>query len=98
MMSALGMHKNAQKEERLAMRLPASAKSTLVRAAEISGRSLTDFVVASALDAAHATLEKHDRMVLSEADQKIFVDALARPSAPNEALVKAARRHEELTK
>ncbi len=86
----------ARKDERVAVRLSAAAKQTLEYAAEVSGRSLSDFVVASAMEAAHKTIEEHNLMRLGEEDRARFLDALLHPPEPNEALRRAAARHKEI--
>src|SRR4051812_21047416 len=84
------------RSERLEARLPAEAKAIIQRAADISGRSLSDFVATSALAAAEETIRQHDLIVLSARDSIAFVEALLNPKGPNEALREAARRHREL--
>lgn len=84
------------KPERLEARLPADAKAIIQRAADISGRSVSDFVVSSALEAAKETIREHEIIVLSARDSITFVEALLNPKGPNVALRKAFRRHREL--
>lgn len=80
--------------ERFDARLSAADKRLLDRAAEISGRSLTDFVLGSARDAALRTIERFEGMALVDPrDQAAFVDALLRSPAPNRRLRQAARRY-----
>lgn len=68
----------------------------LKRAAEIEGRTLTDFVVTAALEAALRTIEANEIVRLSVESQRILAEALLDPPAPNAALAKAARRRREL--
>lgn len=84
------------KPERLEARLPAEAKAIIQHAADISGRSLSDFVVTSALEAAEETIRRHEVIVLSARDSLALAEALLNPKGPNEALRAAARRHREL--
>lgn len=72
--------------------MTAEQKRLLQRAADIAGRSLTDFVLSSAQDAAVRTIQQHDVILLSAADQKYFVDALLKPPAPSKKLRSAWRR------
>ena len=78
---------------RLEARLPASVYALLKRAAELKGRSITDFVVSAAQDAAQRAIEDDGIMRLSAEDQRRFAEALIRPPAPNAALKRAMRRH-----
>lgn len=81
---------------RLEARLPADVHALLKRAAEIQGRTLTDFVVSAARDAACRTIEEAEVLRLSLEDQRRFAAALLHPPKPNAALRRAARRHREL--
>lgn len=87
----------SNRTERIAVRLPSDAKRTLERAAEITGRSLTDFVVDNALTAARKAIEESEQMHLTGEDREMFLAALANPSEPNEALKAAAARYRRLT-
>lgn len=80
---------------RLEARLPASIYAMLKHAAELSGRSLTDFVVSAAHDAARRTIEEAEIIRLSAQDQLLFAEALLNPRAPNEALRQAVKLHSE---
>ncbi len=88
------MTANATRLERFDARLSATDKRLLDRAAELSGRSLTDFVLSSARDAALRTIERFEGMALVDArDQAAFVDALLNPPTPNRRLRQAVRRY-----
>lgn len=54
-----------EQTSRLEARLPASVYATLKRAAELKGRSLTDFVVSAAHDAAQRAIEEESIIRLS---------------------------------
>ena len=82
--------------ERIEARLSSEAKAVIQRAADISGRSVSDFIVTSALEAAKETIREHGVIVLSARDTETFVEALLNPTGPNEALLAAARRHRDL--
>lgn len=80
---------------RLEARLPASVYSLLKQAAAIKGRSITDFVVSAAQDAAQRVLEDESLLRLSAEDQARFAEALLNPPGPNAALKQAMQRHRE---
>lgn len=88
--------KAKSKPERLEARLPSDAKAIIQRAADLSGRSVSDFVVSSALEAAKETIREHEVIALSARDSITFVEALLNPKGPNKALRNAFRRHREL--
>jgi uncharacterized protein (DUF1778 family) len=85
--------REAQKAARFEARLTPEQKSLLLRAATLTGRSLTDFVVTSAQEAAARTLREHEAMTLSLRDRQAFVAALLKPPAPGPRLRKAAQRY-----
>jgi uncharacterized protein (DUF1778 family) len=67
----------------------------LQRAAEIDGRTLTDFVLNSAQEAARRIIHQHEILLLRDKDREIFINALLKPPAPNAKLRRAARRHNQ---
>ena len=83
------------KVERLEARVSSTQKELFLRAADIQGRSLTDFVIASAQEAAIETVRTHDVLRLSERDRKVFVSALLAPPDPAKTLEQAAKRYRE---
>jgi uncharacterized protein (DUF1778 family) len=82
-----------EQTSRLEARLPASVYATLKRAAELKGRSLSEFVVSAAHDAAQRAIEEAHIIRLSAEDQRRFAEALIKPPAPNAALKRAKRLH-----
>ena len=97
MTDTLDTREDGQKSERVAVRLTPAVKRALERGAEVSGRSLSDFVVDSAYRAAQRAIEDHERLHLSDADRKVFLAALDNPPEPNQALRRAAQRHRGVT-
>jgi uncharacterized protein (DUF1778 family) len=85
-----------QTTARLEARLPVEVHATLRRAAEIEGRTLTDFVVDAAHKAALHTIESAEIIRLTSADQLRFAEALINPPSPNAALQRAKRHHSRL--
>ncbi|MCX7197407.1 MAG: DUF1778 domain-containing protein [Proteobacteria bacterium] len=82
-----------EQTSRLEARLTASVYATLKRAAELKGRSLSDFVVSAAHDAAQRAIEEERIIRLSVEDQRRFAEALIKSPAPNAALKRAKRLH-----
>ena len=68
----------------------------LKRAAEIEGRTLTDFVVSAAREAACRTIEQTEIIRLSVEDQRQIAEALLNPPEPTAALKRAFQRRREL--
>ena len=75
---------------RLEARISVEQKAVLQRAATLSGRTLSEFVVASAQDAASRVIQEHETVRLSRAEQIAFVSALLKPPAANARLRQAA--------
>ena len=80
---------------RLEARLPSSVYATITRAAELKGRTVTDFVVSAAHAAAQRAIEEEGIIRLSAEDQQRFAEALLNPLPPNEALRRAARLYRD---
>lgn len=78
---------------RLEVRVSVGQKSLLQRAAVLSGRTLSEFVVASAQDAARRLIAEHECIRLSREEQSAFVQALLQPPAPNARLKRAAEAY-----
>lgn len=81
---------------RLEARISADLHAMLKRAAELQGRTMTDFVISAVQNAALRAIEQAEVMRLSAADQQRFVEALLSPPAPSAALLRAKARHAEL--
>lgn len=88
--------RTATRVERLEARVSREMKALCQKAATIQGRSLTDFVVNSAVEAAKRTVQEHEFVVLTLRDRVAFVEALLNAPAPDARLKKAAERHAEM--
>lgn len=82
-----------QKLERLEARITSRQKALLWRAAELRGRSLTDFVVSAAEEAAERVLRSEYLITLGTEESTAFAAALLSPPEPNPALRAAAERY-----
>lgn len=81
---------------RLEARISSDLHALLKRAAELQGRTVTDFVVSAVQAAAHDAVEQAEVMRLSRADQLCFAQALMTPPPPNAALQRAFERRRKL--
>ena len=81
---------------RLEARLPIEVHALLKRAAELQGRSLTDFVVTAARDAACRAIEDAEILSLSLADQRQIAEAILNPPEPTAGLRRAFKRRLDL--
>ena len=87
----------AAKTARLEARLTEEQKALFQHAADLSGRSLTEFVVSSAQEVATRTVREHEVLTLSDRDRRVFVQALLKPISPNKRLRQAARRYKDVS-
>lgn len=83
----------AVRSERLEARVSSDQKDLFIRAAELQGRTLTDFVIASVHEAAVRTLGDLQAIKLSEDESRAFAEALLNPREPSARLKAAARRY-----
>lgn len=85
-----------KKSTRLEARVSPAVHALIQQAALLQGRSLSEFVIDSARQAAEATLAEHEIIRLSLQDQERFAEALIDPAPLSSALLKAAARHRDL--
>jgi len=97
-------HFNAYKQEptmpraviednsRVALRVRADDKATLMRAVALEHTDMTGFILRHALDAARKVIAQAEHLSLSERDSLRVLEALENPPAPSEKLLAAARR------
>lgn len=80
---------------RITARLSAEKQELLQLAAELSGSTLNQFVVQSALRAAEQVIQQEEvirSIRLTMAESKRFFESLDQPAEPNEALQRAMER------
>jgi uncharacterized protein (DUF1778 family) len=90
------MPSEASRTMRIEARIAPDALAVVKRAAELQGRSVSDFVVAAAQEAANRTIEETQIIRLSVEDQRAFADAILNPPSPSPALIRAAEAHHRL--
>ena len=84
-------HAVIAKTERINLRLDSNAKRKLEKAASVSGRSVSRFVIESALESAEETIRAEETMTLSARDTDLFFDAILNPPRPNAKLRRATK-------
>lgn len=90
------MSQSSTRTTRLEARISPEALAIVRRAAEIQGRSLSDFVVSAAQEAAQRTIEDVQVLRLAVEDQQALAAAVLDPPQPNDALRRAAAAHRRL--
>ena len=76
---------------RLDVRLPGQLKNLIQEAAELSGQTMSDFVVSTLSTTARRILHQERLTVLSDRDRDIFLKMLDADAKPNQALRRAAK-------
>lgn len=87
------MTATAEKNERINLRLKQSAKNIIERAASFEGKTVSNFILSSALNSAEKTIHEHESIQLNGQDAQRFFDALAKPVKFNEKLTEALAEH-----
>lgn len=82
-------HEIPLKRQRLVARVTDEQKALIQRAADVQGKSLSDFVVSTLQDAAARTITNHETIMLGVKASEAFVEAMMRP-APLPARLEAA--------
>jgi uncharacterized protein (DUF1778 family) len=90
------MAKDNGRTARIEARIAPDSLAVVKRAAELQGRSISDFVVAAAQEAARRTIEEASIIRLSIEDQRRFVDLLLDPPALAPAMKRAKKAHARL--
>src|ERR1700728_181208 len=90
------MPQEPTRTSRIEARIAPDALAAVKRAAEIQGRSVSDFVVAAAQEAALKTIEETQLVRLSLADQIAFAQAIITPPERTAALRRAKVAHRRL--
>jgi len=92
------MPQEANRTTRIEARIAPDALAVVKRAAEIQGRSVSDFVVAAAQEAAHRAIEETQMIRLAVEDQRAIAEAIANPPPLAPALRRAIKRHKTIVK
>ena len=81
------------KNDRINLRLKHEAKLKLERAASFEGKTVSKFILSSALVRAEKTIREHEFMNLNAQDSLAFFNALSTPVQFNEKLSTALKEH-----
>src|SRR5258706_17750 len=89
--------KSDPKVYRFDARLNEQQKLLIQRAADIEGRTMTDFVLHSAETAAEKAIERRALLSLTARESKSFMDAILQPAKPGKVLRNAARHYKSIS-
>ncbi len=81
--------------QRLEARISSDKKDLLKYAADLSGWSLTDFIINSACEAATRIVKERDVIYLTLKDREVFVDAISNLTNPSTKLIQAAKKYKK---
>lgn len=81
--------------ERIEARISVDTKDLLKSAAQLSGRTLTDFVINSAAEAAKRVIQEHQQIHLSIKDRDLFIQCLLNPPQPSKRLLAAVKTYKK---
>jgi uncharacterized protein (DUF1778 family)/GNAT superfamily N-acetyltransferase len=95
-MAAVATKSQSVRQARLEARVSLETKALWERAAAVQGRKMTEFVVNSAVEAAHRVLRESELADLTRRDKIAFVEALLTPPVPNGKLRNAVIRHAQV--
>ena len=84
---------NTVRSARINLRLSEAAKRRIERAASMEGRTVSAFIVSSALETAERTIGRHEITAPARQDAMRFFDALAALPPPNDRLRAALEEH-----
>lgn len=90
------MSNDSNRTTRVEARIAPDMLAMVRRAAELEGRSLSDFLVNAAQEAARRTIERVQIIQLSVEEQERFANLLLDPPAPAAAMKRAADAHRKL--
>jgi len=90
------MSSEGTRTARIEARIAPDALAVVRRAAELQGRSVSDFVVAAAQEAAAHVIEEAQIIRLSVEDQRAIAEAILNPPPLTPAMERAVARHREL--
>jgi uncharacterized protein (DUF1778 family) len=83
------------KQDRIDARVPHDVYKTLCRAAELTGATLNQFLLQSALKKAQAVIEREEVIRLSPRDWSWLLDLMYNPPKPNAKLKAAMKRYQK---
>ena len=83
------------KQDRIGARVPHEVYETLCRAAELTGATVNQFLVQSALKEAQAVIEREETIRLSPRDWGWLLDLMENTPRPNAKLKAALKRYQK---
>ena len=86
----------SSRSARLEARISKDLHALLKHAADLQGRTMTDFILTAVQEAAQRAVEDAEVLRLTRSDQQRFAEALLNPPVPSPALKRAFKRRASL--
>lgn len=90
------MPQDSVRSARIEARIAPEALAIVKRAAELQGRSVSEFIVSAAQEAAAKTIEETAIIRLSAEGQRAFAEAMINPPKPSAGLERSFVAHRRL--
>jgi len=88
----------SNKDERIELRISDFDKKMFQKAQKLSGeKSFSSFIIRIVKQQVEEILAQNEKILATQADRKIFFDAVFKNSKPNKKLVEAAKRYKSKT-
>lgn len=81
--------------ELINLRLKSSAKRLIIRAAGFESKTVSSFILTSALKCAEEAIQEHHMISLNEKNSRVFFDALTEPVQFNRKLTAAFNEYDK---
>ncbi len=85
----------SKQNQRVSARVPPHVYDMLAQAAELSGATLNQFLVQSALEKAKKVMEREHFIKMTTRSANLFFDALENPPEPNQKLKHAIKAYKD---
>ncbi len=89
------METSVTKQDRIGARVPHEVYTTLCRAAALTGATVNQFLVQSALKEAQAVIEREEIIRLSARDWQWLLDLTEKPAEANATLKRAMAHYQD---
>ena len=89
------MKPSTSKQDRISARVPHEVYETLVLAADLTGATVNQFLVQSAIKEAQSVIEREQVIHLSRRDCERLLDLLENPTKPNARFEAAMKYYEQ---
>jgi uncharacterized protein (DUF1778 family) len=94
----VGKMSSVEERGRITARVPQAVQDKLMEAAALTGSTLNQFLVQSALEKAEQIIDREKTIGLTAKDAAMLIELLENPVKPNAALRKAIRSYKTISR